>query len=225
MSARPAPLRPLFGAMVALVALSTAGWVWAPVAVAPASKRLEVLGASEVLPGDFETINGVLARRAPGLGLVLRKQLAVAIAEEAQRASYDPLLILAIIDVESDFQEEAVSVVGAKGLMQIRPTTLYYLAQKEGIRLSREEIAKDPTLCVRLGVRYLRTLHNQFGNLDLALMGYNMGPNKLRSQLKLKDLERFRGYPKAVQRDYLTLRNGHGLGGDWTLAARTSAQK
>jgi len=210
------------GAMLALIALAAIGWVWAPVTVAPQPKTLQMTGVSEVLPSDFETIDGVLARRAPGLGLVLRKQLAIAIAEEAERASYDPLLVLALIDVESDFQEEAISPMGARGLMQIRPTTLYFLAQKEGIRLSREEIAKDPTLCVRLGVRYLRSLHNQFGNLNLALMGYNMGPNKLRAQLKLKDLERFRGYPKAVQREYLTLRQGHGLGGDWTLAARTT---
>ena len=210
------------GAMLALIALAAIGWVWAPVTVAPQPKIFETTGVSEVLPSDFETIDGVLARKAPGLGLVLRKQLAVAIAEEAARASYDPLLVLALIDVESDFQEEAVSPMGARGLMQIRPTTLYFLAQKEGIRLSREEIAKDPTLCVRLGVRYLQSLHNQFGNLNLALMGYNMGPNKLRAQLKLKDLERFRGYPKAVQREYLTLRQGHGLGGDWTLAARTT---
>jgi soluble lytic murein transglycosylase len=214
-----------FGALLALVAFSAMGWVWAPVTMAPEPRRLETMGVSEVLPTDFGTIDGVLGRRAPGLGLVLRKQLAIAIAEEAQRASYDPLLVLALIDVESDFQEEAISPMGAKGLMQIRPTTLYFLAQKEGIRLSREEIAKDPTLCVRLGVRYLRSLHNQFGTLDLALMGYNMGPNKLRAQLKLKDLERFRGYPKAVQREYLTLRQGHGLGGDWTLAARTTTSK
>lgn len=216
----------IFGSLLALGALSAVSWVWAPVAVAPSPKWLEPIGVREVLPPDFGAIDEVLARRAPGLGLILRKQLAIAIAEEAQRAGYDPLLILALIDVESDFQEEAVSPIGAKGLMQIRPSTLYFLAEKEGIRLSREEIAKDPTLCVRLGVRYLRSLHNQFGKLDLALMGYNMGPTKLRGQLKLKDLERFRGYPQAVQREYTTLRQqGGGLGGDWTLAARTPLQK
>jgi hypothetical protein len=204
-------------ALIGLLALCAVGWIWAPVAVAPEPKRLEVSGVLEVLPKDFEIIDGVLARRGPGLGVVLRKQLAIAIADEAHRAGYDPLLVLALIDVESDFREEAVSPMGAKGLMQIRPTTLYYLAQKEGVRLSRDEIA---TLCVRLGVRYLRSLHNQFGNLDLALMAYNMGPNKLKNQLKLKDLERYRGYPKAVQREYLTLRQGHGLGGDWTVASR-----
>jgi len=220
-----APLATGFAALVALIALSAVAWVWAPVTVAAEPVRLEPVGLSRALPDDFEVIDGVLARRAPGLGLVLRMRLAIAIAEEAHQAGYDPLLVLALIDVESDFQEEAISPMGARGLMQIRPTTLYFLAQKEGIRLSREEIAKDPTLCVRLGVRYLRTLHSQFGNLNLALMAYNMGPNKLRNQLRLKDVERFRGYPRAVQREYLTLRQGNGLGGDWTLAARTPLQK
>ncbi len=214
-----------FGAMLALAAFSAVSWVWAPVAVAPESRQFEPLGLSQVLPDDFEAIDGVLGRRAPGVGLVLRKQLAIAIAEEAHRAGYDPLLILALIEVESEFQEEAVSAMGARGLMQIQPATLYFLAQKEGIRLSREEIAKDPTVCVRLGVRYLRSLHNQFGTLDLALMAYNMGPNKLRVQLKLKELDSFRGYPRAIQREYLTLRQGHGLGGDWTLAARPTLPK
>jgi soluble lytic murein transglycosylase len=213
------------GALLAIAALAAVAWVWAPLAWSPEPQRLEMIGVNEVLPDDFPVIDAVLARRAPGLGLVLRKQIAVAIAEEAHRADFDPLLILGLIDVESDFQDEAVSVMGAKGLMQIRPSTLYFLAQKEGLKLSREEVAKDPALCVRLGVRYLRSLQDQFRNLDLALMAYNMGPNKLRAQIKLRDLERFRGYPRAVRREYLTLRNGQGLGGDWAVAARSSPQK
>ena len=86
-----------------------------------------------------------------------------AIAEEARRAGYDPLLILAIIDVESDFDLEAVSSRGARGLMQIQPVTLHWFAQKQGLRLTREEMAADPGLCVRLGVRYLRSLQDRFG--------------------------------------------------------------
>ena len=45
-----------------------------------------------------------------------------------------------------------------------------FLAQRDGLKLSREEVSKDPSLCVRLGIRYLRSLYNQFGSLDLALM-------------------------------------------------------
>jgi soluble lytic murein transglycosylase len=83
---------------------------------------------SSVRPPDFEQIDRVLQKRASGLGLKLREQLALAISEEAQRAAYDPLLVLALIDVESDFQDSAISNMGARGLMQIRPQTLYFLA-------------------------------------------------------------------------------------------------
>ncbi len=215
----------LLGAIVAIVALSATGSIWAPVLQSPPPTHLQMVGVSEVLPEDFPVIDAVLARRAPGMGMVLRKQVAVAIAEEAHRAQFDPLLILGLIDVESDFQEEAVSPMGARGLMQIQPTTLYFLAQKEGLKLSREEVSKDPSLCVRLGIRYLRSLYSQFGNLDLALMAYNMGPNKLLGQIKAHDLEQYRVYPRDVRREYLTLRHGLRLGGDWAVAARTSLQK
>jgi len=173
-----------------------------------------------VTPPDFNLIDAVLAKRAPELGLTLRHQLGVAIAEESHRAGYDPLLILAIINVESEFATGAVSVAGARGLMQIIPSTLYFLANKEGLRLSRKEVEADPALCVRLGIRYLRQLHDQFRDLDLALMAYNAGPTQLWHALKDHDLEPFRGYPRAVRRQFRLFREGEGLGGDWALAQR-----
>jgi soluble lytic murein transglycosylase-like protein len=170
---------------------------------------------------DASLIDAVLAKRAPDLGLTLRRQLGQAIAEEARLTGYDPLLILAIIDVESDFAEEAVSVKGARGLMQIKPSTLHFLAEKEGLRLSREEVAADPALCVRLGIRYLRTLQERFGgDLEMALMAYNAGPTRIRKAIKDGELETFRRYPRAVRRDFRRFREGEGLGGDWALAQR-----
>ncbi len=210
----------LFVSVVA-AALAVAGAMLSPLGRAPGASALETVGVQEVLPEGFATIDAVLAQRAPGLGMLARKQVAIAITDESQKAGFDPLLILALIDVESDFQDDAVSPVGARGLMQIRPTTLAFLAQKEGLRLSYEEVERDPGLRIRLGVRYLKSLFDQCGgNLTLALMAYNMGPNKLREKIKAKDLEQYRGYPRAIQREYLTLRTGLGLGGDWTLASR-----
>ncbi len=188
-----------------------------PAASAPAEAGPE----AEALSHDLSVIDEVLARRAPELGLTLRRQVGVAIAEEARAAGYDPLLVLALIDVESDFAEDAVSSRGAKGLMQIQPATLYFLAQREGIRLSREEVAGDPALCVRLGIRYLRYLNDRFRDLDLALMAYNAGPTKLRRFMKEGNLEPFQTYPRRVRREFRRFRHGVGLDGDWALALRS----
>ncbi len=178
------------------------------------------------LSSDAAKIDAVLAKRAPELGLTLRGQLGAAIAEEARRAGFDPLLVLAIIDVESDFDEEAVSVRGARGLMQIKPSTLHFLAEKEGLKLTRDEVASDPALCVRLGIRYLKQQHQAFNDLDLALMAYNAGPTRLKKAMKGGDaeLEPFRRYARAVRRDFRRFREGEGLGGDWALALKLGEQ-
>ena len=170
---------------------------------------------------DLALIDSVLAKRAPELGLDLRAQVSRAIAEEARRAGYDSLLILAIIDVESDFDPEAVSSRGARGLMQIQPVTLHWFAEKQGLRLSKEEMAADPGLCVRLGIRYLRSLQDRFGgDLSMALMAYNAGPDRIRQALRERALEPFRFYPRRVKRDFERFRRGEGLGGDWAYALR-----
>ena len=184
------------------------------------------VAVAEPASHDAALIDAVLAKRAPDLGLTLRRQLGQAIAEEARKTGYDPLLILALIDVESDFDEEALSMKGARGLMQIKPSTLHFLAGKEGLRLSREEVAADPALCVRLGIRYLRNLQDRFGgDLDFALMAYNAGPTRIRKAIKEGELDTFRRYPRLVRRDFRRFREGQGLGGDWALAQREGSEE
>ena len=170
---------------------------------------------------DVGLIDSVLTKRAPELGLVLRAQVSQAIHEEARRAGYDPLLILAIIDVESDFDVDAVSSRGARGLMQIQPVTLHWFAEKQGLRLTKEEMAADPALCVRLGIRYLRALQDRFGgDLSMALMAYNAGPDRIRQAIRERALDPYRFYPRRVKRDFERFRTGAGLGGDWAYAVR-----
>ena len=187
----------------------------------PAASTTEAAAAVAQPDPDLALIDSVLAKRAPELGLVLRSQVSRAIAEEARRAGYDPLLILAIIDVESDFDPEAVSSRGARGLMQIQPVTLHWFAEKQGLKLTREEMSADPALCVRLGIRYLRTLQDRFGgDLSMALMAYNAGPDRIRQAIREHGLDPFRFYPRRVRRDFERFRTGAGLGGDWAYALR-----
>ena len=179
-------------AAVLLVLSARAVPLFGPSAVFPVAEA-----SLEPVSSDAALIDAVLAKRAPGLGLTLRRQLGHAIAEEA------------------------ISDKGAQGLMQIRPSTLHFLAQKEGLRLSREEVAADSALCVRLGIRYLRDLQTRFGgDLELALMAYNAGPGRIWQAKKAGELDGFRRYPRLVRRDFRRFREGVGLGGDWALAQR-----
>ncbi|MFN7130573.1 MAG: lytic transglycosylase domain-containing protein, partial [Myxococcales bacterium] len=154
----------------------------------------------------------------PELGLVLRRRIATAIMEESRAAGFDPLFILAVIDVESDFLESAVSNKGARGLMQIRPATLEFIAAKEGFKLPLADLYRDPALQVRVGVRYLARLEKRFRSQELALMAYNAGPERLKQSLKEGDIERFRGYARAVQRDYARFRRRMQLENEAALA-------
>lgn len=174
----------------------------------------------ELAAADESLIEAVLSKRAPELGATLRRQLVMAIAEESWRAGYDPLMILAIIQVESSFEDDAVSPKGARGLMQIQPTTLNFLTKHEGIRLRPEEIESDPALRVRLGIRYLRILQDKFHSLDRALMAYNAGPLRLRQALRSREVDVFRRYPLLVRRHFRRFREGVGVEGNWALAQR-----
>jgi soluble lytic murein transglycosylase len=88
-------------------------------------------------------------------------------------------LIAGIIRQESAFDPRATSPVGARGLMQLMPPTAREVSQKVGVPYQPEGLY-DPALSVRLGSTYFRELLDRFdGNVELALAGYNGGPNRI----------------------------------------------
>lgn len=209
-------------ALAVAVSLAVLGLSLRPLfAAAPAPAEVEAPPEAAWASEDLARIDAVLVARAPGWGLNLRRQVAQAIEEESAAAGLDPMLVLAVISVESEFQEDVTSVVGARGLMQLRPATLHFMAAREGLKLSAAEVEADPALNVRLGVRYLKAMQARFGgNLDLALMAYNAGPGRLSAGLKARNTERWRGYVRAVRRDFARLKRSLGQSGDWALAQR-----
>lgn len=84
----------------------------------------------------------------------------------AKKYGVDPLLVHAVIQVESSYNPFAVSPKGAQGLMQLMPST----AQRFGVRNSFR-MADN----VEGGVKYLRYLQDMFRDDRLALAGYNAG--------------------------------------------------
>jgi soluble lytic murein transglycosylase-like protein len=98
------------------------------------------------------------------------------IHDAATRAGVDPLLVRAVIQVESAYQPTARSPKGAMGLMQLMPAT----ARRYSVR-----DPYDPTSNIEAGTRHLKTLLDRF-ELSLALAAYNAGEAAV---------ERFRGIP------------------------------
>jgi soluble lytic murein transglycosylase-like protein len=119
--------------------------------------------------------------RMPGLDPALHEDLARAILAEAEAVRIDPLLVLAVIEVESGYDPSAVSDAGAVGLMQLLPGTL----QREAAGLGMDaRDPHDPVANVRAGVRYLRRCLDSYPDRDVALMAYNAGPNRLYAWLQ-----------------------------------------
>jgi soluble lytic murein transglycosylase-like protein len=162
------------------------------------------LTACHGTPAEIAALESHVAARMPGHGRAFHRRLAAAIHEEAVHAGFDPLLVLALIHVESAFDPEAVSPAGAVGLMQLHETTMRQEAERS--RLGRAD-PRDPVANVRAGVRYLRRLVATFGSTDLALMAYNAGPNRIGSYRRAGGVpERFHAYPRRVRGEVQRLR-------------------
>ena len=84
-----------------------------------------------------------------------------------QEAGVDPRFIHAVIRQESRYKKEALSHVGAQGLMQLMPAT----AKRFGC-----DDPNDPAANIKAGTKYLAWLLKRFdGDVTLALAGYNAG--------------------------------------------------
>lgn len=134
-----------------------------------------------------------------------RARVARAILEESRAAGFNPLLVMAVIRVESETHADAVSSRGARGLMQLRPPTLRFIADREGLGLpAGDAVLSDPALNVRLGIRYLHRLESAFGSMGVALVAYNAGPHRVSGYLRAGQPipDSLRGYPHKVRRAY-----------------------
>jgi soluble lytic murein transglycosylase len=100
-----------------------------------------------------------------------------AIREACSAHRLDPYLVISLISVESRFRPEAVSSVGAVGLMQLMPPTATWVAEENGILGFSSEQLRDPEMNASLGTWYLAHLLDRYaGDEFLALAAYNAGP-------------------------------------------------
>jgi soluble lytic murein transglycosylase len=132
-----------------------------------AAADLKALVGTSLFEGDFPT--GLLRLLYPidHLDSVLRW---------AHEYDLDPLFLYAVMREESRFDSDAVSWAGARGLLQIMPSTGRDLARRVGVRnFDRTDLFR-PDLNIRLGAFYLRSLLDQLDQESaLALSAYNAG--------------------------------------------------
>jgi len=103
-------------------------------------------------------------------------------------------LVFGIVRQESAFDPQAQSWAGARGLMQLMPSTARELAGRYGLSYSHDKLS-DPEFNIQLGTTYFSHVLGMFdGNQELALAGYNGGPYRMKRLWKewgSSDIDRF----------------------------------
>jgi soluble lytic murein transglycosylase-like protein len=134
-----------------------------------------LLCAAEADPGATKTF---VVRVDPRTGKLVRREviarppvaparIAEMVNQSAKAHDVDPLLVHSIIQVESNYNPNAVSPKGAEGLMQLMPPTARMLGVGNSF---------DPGENIEAGVKYLKQLQDIYKDDRLALAAYNAGP-------------------------------------------------
>jgi soluble lytic murein transglycosylase len=106
------------------------------------------------------------------------------IKQEAKKYGIDPYIAAGLIRQESVFNPTAISRVGARGLMQVMPTTGQAISKRQGGGSITAADLYNPAVNIRLGMNYLAQMIGQFDNrIEYAAAGYNAGPSRAKQWL------------------------------------------
>jgi hypothetical protein len=134
--------------------------------------------AAATATSDVDTVDPALLQKTP-YGEI--------IAAMSEAHGVNPMLVRALIQVESNYKPRAKSHKGAMGLMQLMPST----ARAYNVRNPY-----DPKANIAAGVKHLKTLLDRWGAVDLALAAYNAGEGAVK---------KFNGVPPYREtRNYVT---------------------
>ena len=114
-------------------------------------------------------------------------QISKNIYEIALKYNFNPLLVCALIKVESNFNIKSVSDSYAYGLCQVRRFIAKELAENIGLKWDgTEKTLFNPEKNIMIGIHYLSLLNDDFDDLKIALTAYNHGPFKIQELLSEK---------------------------------------
>ncbi|HIZ27993.1 MAG TPA: lytic transglycosylase domain-containing protein [Candidatus Adamsella sp.] len=125
---------------------------------------------------------------------VVSNQLAIKekIVRHSLQYGVDPALSLSVVKQESNFNKSAKSAQGAVGLFQLMPST----AKSLGVNpyYINENIIG--------GIKYLKSLQDKFGSVDLVIAAYNAGPGAVKRHNGIPPYRETRAYVKKIVTHY-----------------------
>jgi hypothetical protein len=146
---------------------------------------------------DFSTQEAVFAVFKSRLDHSLSERqvrgLSIYFLELCDQFQFHPAYILAVIDVESNFNINAVSPKGAIGLLQLMPGTALVVSRNKKLNINLDsnrdgdlvKFLSDPKINLKLGVAYLAELRDHYkGNPLWVLAAYNAGPARVDRWIK-----------------------------------------
>jgi soluble lytic murein transglycosylase-like protein len=125
--------------------------------------------------------------------------------DNSKTFGYDPLLVLAVIHVESMFDPQALGKYrsgkysGAFGLMQLKVETAKEVGARLGIAINSKEDLFVPEINIALGVAYLTKQISEFKSLKLGILAYNQGPGVILDNIKYRTPLSIRYYNKVLK--------------------------
>jgi soluble lytic murein transglycosylase len=135
----------------------------------------------------------------------------------------DPFFVYSVMRQESMFDAKIQSPAGAKGLLQIMPTTGDFLAKREKVDKFNRDLLFNAYMNIRLGIRYLNDLATEHKGDYIGILGeYNAGPaptarwlanhGSLSWDVRVEEVSYWetRDYVKRVVGNYLTYKEIYG---------------
>lgn len=154
-------------------------WNWALIGM-KSRERLKIAEYAGALGLEHRRINTAASTgRAAAFNQLYPKPFASKITRAADEAQLPQDLVFGLIRQESRFISMALSSAGARGLMQVMPSTARWVAKQTGLKGYNSKKISDIDTNLFLGTQYLRLVReNVSPNVTLATASYNAGPSK-----------------------------------------------
>jgi len=169
---------------------------WVAMAFSFAAWGASASGPESVVRADTRSgrlIRTFVVPRAARISKPATPELQRMIETMARQHEVDPLLVHSVIQVESNYNAQAVSPKGAMGLMQLIPST----ARRFGVK-----DAFDAQDNLEGGIKYLKHLQQLYGDDSLALAAYNAGEGAVAKYRSVPPYAETQNYVTEVGRRY-----------------------